>query len=331
MKTFFTLICGPGAVLPQRQIFFLLKIFILLLLQGHQLIFQETRDLFEPAYFETQKFAHRGGYFSGPENTIPTILSNLSNGVTSIEIDLRLTADNKLILFHDENIRRLLNTSHDLPVSKLTLQEIRNIALKNNKANAGINTLEELLDTLSVFIPAHRVEHFLLELDFKPHGKKTEKAVDELLILLEKYEEVYGVQIYQHLFVSSFYPEVLKVLHKRNSNIKTAFAINDNPPKNKLMAKFAVALAPAMIRKYGVDIIEPNMCMVTEAFVKKWHKRGVLINAYTANTQCEKEHLEQFNIAYTTNCPLGYCKGDPGDELGPPTKWCKKCHRKENR
>lgn len=300
----------------------------MLLLLGNNVHSQKAGSLFEPAYFETQRFAHRGGYFFGTENTVSTILSNLSNNVTSIEIDVRLTRDEKLILFHDETTERLLETEKKHSISELSLEELRSIPFKNSKSNQKINTLAELLDTLSVFIPANNIENFLLELDFKPHGEKAENAVDELLLLLGKYEKVYGAQIYEHFFVSSFYPEVLKALYKKNRNIKTAFAVNNSPKKNKLAAKLAVVFAPIVIRKYEVEIIEPNIFMITEKFVKKWHRRGVLINAYTANTKCEKNYLEQFQIAYTTNCPFGFCKGDPSDELGKPKQWWKKCHKK---
>jgi hypothetical protein len=75
-----------------------------------------------------------------------------------------------------------------------------------------------------------------------------------------------------------------------------------------------------------VDIIEPNICMINDRFVKKWHKKGILINAYTANTKCEKKYLENFKIAYTTNCPIGSCEPDPSDQIGKPKKWCKKCN-----
>lgn len=304
------------------------KVLILLLILGNKVHSQEAINLFTPAYFETQRFAHRGGYFSGPENIIPTILSNLSKGVTSIEIDVRLTRDNKLILFHDETIERLLDTDKNHSVSELSLEELRNFSFKNSKTNQRINTLAELLDTLSVFIPANNIKNFLLELDFKPHGETAETAVDELLLILGEYEKIYGTQIYEHVFVSSFYPDVLKVLYRKNRKIKTAFAINNNPAKNKVAARLALAFAPLIIRKYEVEIIEPNIFMVTEKFVRKWHRRGILINAYTANTECEKNYLEQFQIAYTTNCPFGFCKGDPSDELGKPKEWWKECNKK---
>lgn len=303
-------------------------VLILILLVSFQIHSQEAEDLFSSEYFETQHFAHRGGYYSGTENTIPTILSNLTEEVTSIEIDIRLTRDGELILFHDETIKRLLDTDDDIAVSELSLEELRQIPFRRDQQDQKINSLTELFDTLAVFIPANNIHNFLLELDFKPHGKRTGEAAEKLMQILDKYNRRFGPGIYKHFFVSSFYPAVLKELHKKNKNIITAFAINSSPAGNRLAAKLAIAFAPYVIGKYEVEIIEPNICMVTERFVKKWHRRGLLINAYTANSQCEKDYLAKFHVAYTTNCPSGYCKGDPSDEPGRPINWCRKCQKK---
>ena len=65
---------------------------------------QETTDHFSHDFFEKQRFAHRGGYANGPENTIETILDNINHGVGAIEIDVEMTKDQKLVIFHDATI-----------------------------------------------------------------------------------------------------------------------------------------------------------------------------------------------------------------------------------
>ena len=65
---------------------------------------QERIDHFESSYFENQRFAHRGGYALGPENTLQTVLLNLQNGVNAVEIDVQLTKDNQLVLFRDYSV-----------------------------------------------------------------------------------------------------------------------------------------------------------------------------------------------------------------------------------
>lgn len=282
---------------------------------------------FNTSYFEQQRFAHRGGYATGPENTLKTILNNINNGVNAIEVDVQLTKDSQLVLFHDHGIGRLLQFDLDLSIGQLSLAELKEIPLRN--ALQGLQyicSLDELVDTLSVLIPLDSIEDFTLEIDFKPHGNKTKAAVDALMKVLDTHVPVFENDIYNHFFISTFYPEVLKEIHRQNPRIVLAFAVNNSPDDDKFKAKLLIARAHRFINKYEVRIIEPNMCMVNQRFVRKWHRRGILINAYTANTSCEKNYLENLGIAFTTNCPGENCYKDDSSLIEKRRKWCRKCN-----
>jgi glycerophosphoryl diester phosphodiesterase len=288
-----------------------------------QVFSQDSSVNFKPQNFKNYRFAHRGGYANGPENTIVTILNSLKGGAKAIEVDVALTKDNQLVLFHDKKINRILKTDLNIEISEIELKELQKIPLRNTSLGKQyVNSLKELVDTLAVFIPKNRIENFVLELDFKPYGKKTKIAVNELHRIIKNKVASFGDTLYNYFFVSTFYPEVLKELKKVDPKIVKAYIVHNSPDDKKLLAKIAILLAPRFVRKYDVEIIEPNICMIDKRFVKKWKKRGKLINAYTANTNCEKEYVENFQIAYTTDCPDGSCKRDT---YGKQTNWCKNC------
>lgn len=304
-----------------------LQITTFLLICCCQTFSQDLLSHFAPEYFEQQRFAHRGGYANSPENTLQTILYNIENGINAIEIDVQLTKDNQLVLFHDQKISRVLNSNIDLDVWQLSLSELKKIPLRDTtKGLQHVCSLKELIDTLAILIPGSELNDFILEMDFKPHGYQTTKGVNALVDILNTQLDVFGDGLYNYFFVSTFYPEVLKQLNKTNPKIVTAFAVNNSPDNSKLLAKLAILMAPKFIKKNNVNIIEPNICMISDRFVRKWHKKGILINAYTANTNCEKKYLETFQIAYTTNCPNLSCEPDPSDQIGKPKKWCEKCN-----
>ncbi|MHA7128613.1 glycerophosphodiester phosphodiesterase [Algoriphagus namhaensis] len=287
---------------------------------------QEILSNFAPENFEQHRFAHRGGYASGPENTLQTILTNLNSGTTAIEIDVQLTKDGQLVLFHDETISRVLKSENDMLVSELSLAELKEIPLRDTSQDMQqVASLEELIDTLTILVPQSQIDDFVLEIDFKPHGKQTRPAVEALLKLLEPYADHFGDQLYNHFFVSTFYPEVLKEIHQMAPQVVTAFAVNNSPDQDRGLAKLAIFLAPVIIKKYKVKIIEPSLCMVDDQFVRKWQKKGILINAYTANTACQKNYLRNFPIAFTTNCPGNYCQLKPSDQVNQDKNWCRDC------
>ncbi len=85
--------------------------------------------------------SHRGGSKLAPENSIEAIKLSRSLGVDSAEIDIHITKDNKLVVFHDYSLKRMAGI--DKPINTLTLKEINAITLLNG---ATIPTLSEIID-----------------------------------------------------------------------------------------------------------------------------------------------------------------------------------------
>ena len=50
----------------------------------------------------TMLIAHRGESFDAPENMLAATHLAWQRGVAAIEIDIRLTRDHKIVVFHDE-------------------------------------------------------------------------------------------------------------------------------------------------------------------------------------------------------------------------------------
>ncbi|WP_293859065.1 glycerophosphodiester phosphodiesterase family protein [uncultured Alsobacter sp.] len=66
---------------------------------------------------------HRGHSIGAPENTVPAIVEAARRGATVCEIDIVLTADDALVLLHDEVVDRTTNGKGR--AAALTLAEVR--------------------------------------------------------------------------------------------------------------------------------------------------------------------------------------------------------------
>ena len=53
--------------------------------------------------------AHRGDFKNYPENSIPGILSCITQGVDIVEIDVQKTSDGHFVLMHDPKLNRTTN------------------------------------------------------------------------------------------------------------------------------------------------------------------------------------------------------------------------------
>ena len=87
-------------------------------------------------------YAHRGLFDNKKivENTISAFKKALLDNL-NIELDIRVTKDNKIIVFHDDNIKRL--TGIDRLVKEMTYNELSNVKLLNTTDK--IPLLEDVL------------------------------------------------------------------------------------------------------------------------------------------------------------------------------------------
>ena len=69
--------------------------------------------------------AHRGDLSRAPENTLPAFRRAMEAGADGVELDVRLTKDSQLVVFHDRNLDRTSNGAG--PVNRSTLAEIRSL------------------------------------------------------------------------------------------------------------------------------------------------------------------------------------------------------------
>lgn len=67
--------------------------------------------------------SHRGARFEAPENTLEGFRHALALGMTSVEFDVHITADNELVVIHDATVDRTTNGSGK--VNELLLAELQ--------------------------------------------------------------------------------------------------------------------------------------------------------------------------------------------------------------
>lgn len=105
------------------------------------------RKLSDPNTSSVVVVAHRGDWKHSVENSLPAMRHAIEMGVDVVEIDIRRTADGRLVLMHDATIDRTTNGSGK--VSELTLDSIRNCYLKaadSTLTDLRVPTLDEVFE-----------------------------------------------------------------------------------------------------------------------------------------------------------------------------------------
>ncbi|TVP43258.1 MAG: hypothetical protein EA350_13990 [Gemmatimonadales bacterium] len=117
--------------------------------------------------------AHRGGPVEGfPENSLPTFERSMGFGPMLLEMDLRATADGRIVVLHDSDLDRTTTASG--PVGDFRMEELREIRLLGDENTPDGAWLPSLQDAL-----AWAERRAILRLDVK-RGVTPEMVVAEI-------------------------------------------------------------------------------------------------------------------------------------------------------
>jgi glycerophosphoryl diester phosphodiesterase len=105
--------------------------------------FREQRRIFGRPFV----VAHRGANTLEPENSLAAFVLALVQGADAIETDLRFTADDELVLFHDATIDRM--TEGTGAVRDYSLAELRKLRLRHPGGALVAEPLPTLADLIS--------------------------------------------------------------------------------------------------------------------------------------------------------------------------------------
>ena len=146
--------------------------------------------------FLGKDIVHRGAFTSEiPENSMKSFEKAIEKDFI-IELDILLTKDKEVIVFHDDNLKRL--TGVDRNVDEMTIDEITNLKIKDTDEN--IPTLEEVLKLVNGRVP--------IIIDVKSGNASDIEIVKKANEILKNYNGEYAIQ--------SFNPFVLRWV-KNNS------------------------------------------------------------------------------------------------------------------
>lgn len=146
---------------------------------------------------------HRGFKRKYPENTVLSFLGAVMYGADGIELDVWLTKDEKLIIAHDEDFKRVA----DIPkkIKESTLAELKKIDLGLGQ---NVPTLSEIFDSMP--------ENTLINVEIKDID-----SVEKVIALIEKY----GIE--DRIMVSSFNVDALRKVREINKKITLGLLIEN--------------------------------------------------------------------------------------------------------
>lgn len=185
------------------QIFLAITAAVLAVLILYILSLKPNRPRLEGfAPFEKVMIAHRGFYDNNsdaPENSLPAFRKAVEAGF-GIEMDVQLTKDGKLVVFHDETLKRMCGA--DRVLTDLTYEELMEYRLAHSDERVPL--FRDVFEIFRNKIPA--------VIEIKPHGDYI-RTIEELMKYLDGYDGAYCVESFHPAAVHWFRrhrPDILR-------------------------------------------------------------------------------------------------------------------------
>ena len=164
------------------------------------LIFPRIVGRPDSSYLHGVHYAHRGLFDNeseAPENSLPAFRKAVEAGY-GIELDVQLSKDGELVVFHDETLKRMCGV--DGKVWEYTLEELQTMKLAGSKET--IPTFESVLEAVGGKVPLI-VEYKFDRVDYRVCEKGNEA--------LKPYDGTYCIE--------SFHPFVVRWYRKHRPDI----------------------------------------------------------------------------------------------------------------
>jgi len=247
--------------------------------------------------------AHRGDRGSRPENTLSAFEYALNHGITTLELDLHMTNDGHLIIYHDDTIDQTLCKSHSIvsnntpiPVKSLSLKDIKtydcgtiqNKKFPNQRPIPGepIPTFVELINLINTKYPLQPIP-IILNVEIKT---TKEMDSDEYVKLFAKklVATIYQYNFQNRVIIQSFDTRALKAVRAINTIIPTSYLIDDTIPINKELIKQTLELEAI--------ILSPEHTLLTPDIVNELHKNKLYVLPWTVNTIEEAKRMVDIKV-----------------------------------
>lgn len=220
-------------------------------------------------------YAHRGASGNYPENTMIAFEKAIELGATGIETDVQMTKDGKLVLIHDEMLRRTTGVNTlvaDMPSDDLLKLDAGSWFSPNFK-DARIPTLEQLLGLAKQTGTIINIE---LKNGIVPYPGMEQKVIETV--------RAYGMQ--DQVILSSFNHYSLIECKRLAPEIPTGILYMEG-----LYRPWKYALS------IGASALHASHFAVLPDWVAEAAQHGIIYNVFTVNEPAEMRRLIQAGVA----------------------------------
>lgn len=258
---------------------------------------------------------HRGARGLMPENTIPAFLLALDSGVTTIELDLAITKDKKLVVSHEPWMTAAICTNPDgnsidekserkFNIYKMTYDEVRqwDCGEKGNSRfpqQQKMSVHKPLFSDVIVAVENHIKSYTKYEVDYnieiksEPEGDNkfhpTPKVFSDLVYnLIDQYLPL------DRVVIQSFDFRVLQYWHEKYPEVRLAALVENKKSVGQNLNDLG----------FTPSIYSPDFTLLKKDDVKLLHEKKVRVIPWTVNEEKDMLSLKGMDVdGFITDYP----------------------------
>jgi len=239
------------------------------------------------------RVAHRGGAHLAPENTFAAFLNALSLPVDAIELDVHMSRDGHVVVFHDNHVHKRTNGSGnllDLDISYLRRLDAAARHPGGWPEPQPIPTLSEVLE-----LAKGRAQVYI-EIKTSKRGRTYQSYPN---IAEKVIELVQQAGMIDKVLVISFDWLILPVIKSLEPTIETGMLVSKktwNPRASDGM--------PHLFEKaeeYGCEWINMDYKLFTAEMPQTLHNRGLKLGLWTVNAEADILHFATAGVDSLTS------------------------------
>lgn len=213
--------------------------------------------------------SHRGGALESSENTLDSFSYSQSIGCKFIETDVQVSSDGIPYIFHDNDLKRILNKS--IKFSSLSSHEIDNLRI------FGSNKIPKLEETLIEF------PNLYFQIDFK---------TDE--VAMPALEVIKRTKSNERVCIASFNSKRLSLV--RENSPELCISMGPIEVLNTVLSRFKLYGSAIPGDCLQIPIYYYGLRLVTKKFVDYVQSKGLKIMVWTINDINTFNYLIDLNV-----------------------------------
>ncbi len=214
--------------------------------------------------------AHRGDSAHAPENTLSAFRMAAEKGADAVEFDVKLSADGRVIVLHDQTVDRTTDGHGD--VRSLPLAALRNLdagaRFEGRFPGERIPTLDEVFETVG--------KHLHVNIELTNYATPSDNLVSKVVELVVKHD------LQDRVLFSSFF----------SRNLRMARALLPEVPRGLLAwASWLGFPARTFGWRRGYYALHPYLSDVNAGLVSRLHAAGKRLHVWTVNAEEDMKHM----------------------------------------